>query len=149
MDIVAKYVHEKKPEYDFVWIIFAINTAVAAVSFFVYGLKYTPVILCVVYSFVTSRVNDTILKGARSAAKFEIVTKDPEPLAQELMKTLRHGCTVTRGTGMYSQSDVSILICVVNRAQIADFEKILSKYKGAFVIVSSVNSTYGNFKKIK
>ncbi|MBQ0072055.1 MAG: YitT family protein [Spirochaetales bacterium] len=149
MDIVARFVHTRRPEFEFVWIIFVINSTVAVLSFFVYGMNYAPVILCITYSFVTSRVNDSLLKGAKSAAKFEVITREPDVIAKELMTTLRHGVTMVKGKGMYSGQEVSMLICVVNRTQIADFEKILHQHPDVFVIVSSANTTIGNFKKIK
>ena len=74
MDIVGSIVSHKNPEINMVWLVFSINVAVAVLSFFAYGMNYVPVILCIIYSFVTSRVGDFILKGARSAAKFEIMT---------------------------------------------------------------------------
>lgn len=41
------------------------------------------------------------------------------------------------------------MICVINKHQVADFERIIRKYPGSFAVISSVSSTYGNFKKIK
>lgn len=149
MDIVAALINHRKPEFSLVWLIFLINVIVALLSFFAYGMDYVPVILCIVYSFVTSRVSDTALKGSRSAAKFEVVTSHPEELAAELMSKLHHGCTVLPAKGMYSHEDKSLLICVVNNMQIADFERVIRKYSDTFVVVSSVTGTYGNFKRIK
>ncbi len=149
IDIVASMINHRKPEYSLVWLIFLINVVVALVSFFAYGMDYVPVILCIVYSFVTTRVNDSILKGSRSAARFEIITSEPDALSAELMSKLHHGCTVIPAKGMYSHSDKSVLICVVNNLQIADFERVLSNYKDTFVVVSSVTRTYGNFKRIR
>ena len=149
LDIVAGLIIHKKPSINLVWLVFGINVGVAAISFFAYGMDYVPVILCIIYSFVTSRVGDLILKGARTAAKFEIVTSEPEELSQALMSQLHHGCTVLPARGMYSHTDKSLLICVVNRRQIADFERIIREFDDTFVIVSPVTRTYGNFKHIK
>lgn len=148
-DIVGSFVHAKKPQYNMVWVVFAINVTVAVSSFFVYGMRYEPVILCIIYCFVTSRVSDMIFKGARSAIRFEVVTDHPEELATELMTTLRHGCTVIPAEGMYSHSARSMLICVVNRRQTVDFQNILKKYDHTLAFVSDVNEIFGNFKKIK
>ena len=30
-----------------------------------------------------------------------------------------------------------------------DFENIINQYPGSFAVISSVNSTFGNFKKVK
>lgn len=149
MDITAAMINHHRPEFSMVWIIFAINMVVAFMSFFAYGMNYVPVILCIIYNFVSTRVSDSILKGFKAAVKFEIVTSQPEQLAEELMARLRHGCTVLPAKGMYSRTNKSLLVCVINKMQIADFEKIISRYHDTFVMVSSINSTYGNFKHIK
>lgn len=149
MDIVGSIVNHKNPELSLVWVVFGINALVAVLSFFAYGMNYVPVILCLIYSFVTSRVGDLILKGVRSASKVEIITAHPEELSNALMTRLHHGCTVLPARGMYSHTDKSLLICVVNRRQIADFSKIIKEFSDTFVIMTPVARTYGNFKQIK
>ena len=148
-DIVGSFIHKSKPEFNTVWIIFSINTAVAISSFFVYGLNYQPVILCIIYSFVSSKIGDAIFKGANSAVRFEVITTHPDEIGQEIMTTLRHGCTLISATGLYSGTKQSLLVCIVNPRQMVDFENILKKYDNTFACVGSVSRTFGNFKKIK
>ena len=148
-DVVGEFIHHAHPEYNTVWIIFTVNAVVALGSFFVYGYKYEPVILCAVYIFVNSRTSDAIFKGNRAAAKFEVITTQPEQLSRELITTLHHGCTVIRAEGMYTHSDRAMLICVINRRQVVDFERIIRKYDSTFAYISTVNEIVGNFKKIK
>ncbi len=148
-DIIAAFINKKYPEIDTVWIIFILNVAVAAISFFVYGFNYAAVILCIVNSYATSRVGDMFIKGPQSAAKFEVVTKHPEELAKELMATLHHGCTVVPAKGMYSGEDRGMLICVVNRRQVVEFERIVAKYDDTFAYISTVNKTIGLFHRVK
>ena len=118
-------------------------------SFFVYGMDYKPVILCALYVFVGSRVSDSILKGARMAAKFEVVTSQPEALGAELMEKLNHGCTVMPAKGMYTGTDKYVLVCVVNSRQVVDFERIIQKYDNTFAYISTVKGTVGKFQRVK
>ncbi|MBE6633734.1 MAG: YitT family protein [Ruminococcaceae bacterium] len=148
-DVVAAFINHRYPEYDTVWIIFALNVSVAVASFFVYGMEYQPVILCALYVFVSSKVSDSIFKGARAAAKFEVVTTHPEELAEELMKKLRHGCTLLPAKGMYTKMEKSMLVCVVNTRQVVEFERIIRKYDNTFAYISTVNGTVGEFHKRK
>lgn len=148
-DVVGEFIHHARPEYNTVWVIFTINAIVAVASFFVYDLKYEPVILCAVYIFVNSRTSDAIFKGNRAAAKFEVITTQPEQLSHELITTLRHGCTVIRAEGMYTHSNRAMLVCVINRRQVVDFERIIRKYDNTFAYISTVKGIVGNFKKIK
>lgn len=148
-DVVGEFIHHARPEYNTVWVIFTINAVVAVASFFVYDFKYEPVILCAVYIFVNSRTSDAIFKGNRAAAKFEVITTQPEQLSHELITTLRHGCTVIRAEGMYTHSNRAMLVCVINRRQVVDFERIIRKYDNTFAYISTVNGIVGNFKKVK
>ena len=148
-DILAAFINKRYPEMDTVWIIFALNVVVAVISFFVYGFNYAAVILCIVYSFATGRVGDMLIKGPQSAAKFEVITPDPESLAKELIETLHHGCTIIPAKGAYSGEERSMLVCVVNRRQVVDFERIIAKYENTFAYVSTVNKTLGLFRRVK
>ena len=148
-DIMGAFINHKHPEFDTVWAIFLMNVVVAGVSFFVYDMNYQPVILCALYVFMSSKVSDSILKGARTAAKFEVITTHPNELAQELMGTLRHGCTVISAKGMYTGTDKYMLVCVVNPRQVVDFERIIRKYDNTFAYISTVNGTMGEFRRVK
>lgn len=152
-DIIAALINKKKPEFDMVWVIFAINVAIAITSFFVYGQSgniassYEPVILCLIYCFVSSTLSDYFFKGGKSAIKFEIITTHHDEIATEIIEKLHHGCTIISGVGAYSHSDKKVLICIVNRRQIPACEKILKKYDNTFAFMENVNGTFGTFNR--
>ena len=147
-DIVAAWVRRKHPEASLVWLIFGLNASVAALSFFVYGCQFEPVILCLIYCYLSSRISDMILKGCKTALKFEVVTRHADLLSARLLQELHHGVTVLPAQGMYSDTPRSLLICVVNRHQIVKFQQILQEFPDTFAYVSTVSETMGNFKKI-
>ena len=146
-DIVAAWVRKKHPSFNLIWVIFTMNAVVAAASYFVYGYQFEPVLLCLIYCFLSSRIGDAMLKGGKSALKFEVVTKQPEELSARLMRELHHGVTMLRAEGMYSASPTSLVVCVVNRHQVVRFQEILSEFPGCFAYVSSVNETVGRFDR--
>lgn len=147
-DIVAAWVRKKHPEASLVWLIFGLNASVAVLSFFVYGRQFEPVILCLIYCYLSSRISDSILKGGKTALKFEVVTCHADALSERLLQELHHGVTVLPAQGMYSDTPRSLLICVVNRHQIVRFQDILREFPDTFAYVSTVSETLGNFKKI-
>ena len=149
IDIVGEMVHHKRPEYNMVWVTFSINAAIAATSYFVFNYKFEPVICCLVYGFVTSTVANSVLKGYHAALKFEIVTDRPEEMAGELMGQLHHGVTLLSAEGAYTHMQKSLVICIVNKRQIADVERIISSFPGSFAYITSVNATVGNFVRVK
>ena len=146
-DVVAALINHKHPETNVIWLIFSLNAVVVVLSFFVYKNNYQPVLLCIAYIFVFSRVGDAVFKGSRSAVKFEVVTTHPEEITQELFATMRHGCTAMQVRGEYSHTDRAMLICVINRREIADFERIIRKYEDTFAYFSGVNRIVGNFNR--
>lgn len=147
-DIVAAWVRKKRPEASLVWVIFTLNASVAVLSFFVYGCQFEPVILCLIYCYLSSSISDTILKGGKSAMKFEVITRQPEELSRQLLQQLHHGVTVLQAEGMYSETPRCLLICVVNRHQVVRFQEILARFPDTFAYVSSVSETLGNFKHV-
>lgn len=148
-DILAALINHFKPRFNTVWVMFAINAGVAAMSYFVYGRVALPVILSVFCSFVSGVISDYLLKGAGAALKFEIITDQPQMLAKEIMDTLDRGCTQIAAKGMYSGNENSVLVCIVGKKQRVDMERIISKYEGSFGFCSPVKSTYGYFLRTK
>ncbi len=146
-DIVAAWVRKKHPSFNLIWVIFSINALVAVISYFVYGYRFEPVILCLIYCFVSSQIGDRMLKGFKSALKFEVITKHPKELSARLLTELHHGVTMLNAEGMYSETPTSMLVCVVNRHQIVRFQEILSEFPDSFAYVSSVNETMGKFER--
>ncbi len=148
-DVVSFCIKHYHPEYNVAWIGFALNSVIAVVSFFVYDQKFEPVICCIIYCFVVSTVGNSVVKGAQSALKFEIVTDNPEALSKELMTELKHGVTMISAEGAYTHELKSLVICIVNKHQIADIQRIIERYPGTFTYITSVSETLGNFIKIK
>ena len=147
MDFVASLIHKFKPNINFFWTVFALNITVAAISFFVYGYKLEPVLLCIIYSFTTSTVSDKLNKSGRSAVRFEIVTDHPEAISQAIIQRLHHSATLVPGKGMYQGKETNLLICVVNRTQAATLSAIIRSFPGTFAVMSQVSEVMGNFQK--
>ncbi len=147
-DFIAQYVHEHHPDIAFTRVLFWFNAAVALSSYFVYDNNVEPVILSIVYTYLTTNISGGIIRGGESAVKLEMITDEPDRLTDELIKKLRHSVTIFKAIGGYSKQEKTMLICVVNPHQIKDFMEIIANYPGTFVCVSDVTHTIGNFKKI-
>ncbi len=153
MELISKIINVKRPNTNFFIIVFTINAIIALVSLFVYSDKgtvdYKPVALCITYCFVSNYVGNYIIKGTKTAYQFTVVTEHPKEISEELTSVLRHGVTEIAAKGAYSQTNKTVLLCVVNNTQIADFSKIISKYDNTFSYCETVNETFGNFKRIR
>lgn len=148
MDYVAALIRVRRPEINFFRLTFGINCVVAGISYFVYGYQIEPVILCVLYSFMSSTVSDKVVKSGRSAIRFEIVTDYPQELYAAIREHLHHGVTLIPGKGMYRDRPVSVLICVINKSQIAPMNDLIRSFPDTFAVMSQVGSVVGNFRQL-
>ena len=147
-DFVAALVHKRRPEYSMMKVIFVLNTAVALMSYFVYDYNVEPVALCIIYSYITTHISDSMLKGGQRALKVEMITAHPKEITEQVINKLHHSATILRAEGGYSHTEKTMLICVINKHQITEFTKIISAYPDTFACVSDVNETLGNFKRV-
>ena len=156
-DIIAKYVSRKKPQLNFFWVTLGINAAVALASFFVYAERvdgeltynYRPVVLCMLYCFTTSLIGNLMLKGSKTAYKFVVITPHAQEIEKEIMQKLRRSATRLKGEGAYSNTEREVLLCVVGKHQVIDFQNILKDYPDTFSFMETVNQTIGNFQNKK
>ena len=147
-DFIAAIIHKFKPEQSVFFLIFALNASVALLSYFVYDYQIEPVILCILYSFMSTTVSDKLNKSGRSAVCFEIITDYPQEIADEIIYHLNHSCTLIPAKGMYSGRETNMLICVVNKTQVAAISRIVRKYPNTFAIMDPVSEVMGNFKRM-
>ena len=147
-EFIAKLIHKRNPTVNFFSIIFVLNVSVAIASYFVYGYKIEPVLLCIIYSYFSSSVRDNMNRKNNSAVRCEIVTAQGEALGKELIDTLHHSVTKLEGQGLYSGQDKSVLVCIINPSQLTELTKTVAKYPGSFVSVSHVSTVLGRFKRL-
>ena len=147
-DFVAAVIHKSRPDLNFFFVSFSINTLVAIASYFVYDYQMEPVILCVLYSFMSSTVSDRVFKSGRTAVRFEIITDYPQEIADAIIHQLHHSATLLPGKGMYLGREKNILICVVNNNQLSALSAIIREYPNTFAVMSQVSEVMGNFKRL-
>ena len=147
-DFISAIIHKRNPNKPFFGMSFAINSVIAAASFFVYGYQMEPVILCILYSFMSTNVGDKLMKSGREAICFEIITDYPQEISDEIIDKLHHTTTLIPAKGMYSGRETNMLICVVNKTQAATVSRICRSYPNTFAIVDPVREVMGNFKNL-
>ncbi len=147
-DFISAIVHKYCPEKSVLGLTFTMNVFIAIASYFVYGYQMEPVILCILYSFMSSTVGERLMKSGREAVCFEIVTDHPKEISEELIRKVRHSATLIPARGMYSGRETNMLICVVNKTQAATVSRIIRKYPRTFAIMDPVSEVMGNFKDL-
>jgi len=162
-DIISKILSEKKPEFNFFFASFIINSAVAVISLFVYAFdenlvfdyhnlsNYKPVALCVLYCLSDSLLADVIWRNGKEASQFIVITSSPEQIIESIMKITHHTGTIIDGRGVYTGDDKTVLIFVVNKFQVPQIKRLLKRFPDTFSYIATVNETVGYFdsRKVK
>ena len=147
-EFVATLIHKKKPNFNFFSVIFALDAAVAIISYFVYDYKIEPVLLCIIYCYFSSAVRDNMNRKYQSAVRCEIITEDPEGLCREVIHKLHHSATVFPAKGAFTGKEKSVIVCIVNQSQVSELTRLVTQYPGSFVALSQVSNVIGNFKRL-
>lgn len=147
-DFIAAIIHKDRPDLNFFIIVFTINVFVAGASYFVFDYQIEPVILCILYSFMSTMVSDKMMRSGRSAVRCEIITDYPDEISADIISKLHHSATLLPAKGMYSGRETNILVCIVNKTQLAALSAIIKEYPRTFAVMSSVNEVFGNFKRM-
>ena len=147
-DFIAALIHKNHPEKSIFGLIFAMNAMVAVASYFVYDYKMEPVILCILYSFASSTLSEKVTKSGRTAVRCEIITDRPQEISDAIIGKLRHSATLIPAKGMYSGKETNVLICVVNKTQVAALSSIIRSFPNTFAVFSQANEVMGNFRKL-
>ena len=147
-DFISAIVHKRNPNKSVLGFSFTINVFIAISSYFVYGYQMEPVILCVLYSFMSSTVGERLQKSGKEAICFEIITDFPLEITGDIIARTGHSTTLIPAVGMYSGKETNMLICVVNKSQAAAVTEICRSYPNTFTIMDPVGQVVGNFKKM-
>ena len=145
-DFISAIVHKRNPNKSVLGFSFTINVFIAISSYFVYGYQMEPVILCILYSFMSSTVGERLQKSGKEAICFEIITDFPLEITGDIIARTGHSTTLIPARGMYSDKETNMLICVVNKAQAAAVTEICRSYPNTFTIMDPVGQVVGNFK---
>ena len=147
-DFVSAIVHKRNPAKSVLGFSFILNVIIATASYFVYGYQMEPVILCILYSFMSSTVGERLMKSGREAICFEIITDYPEEISKEIIERTHHSTTLLPAKGMYSGKETNMLICVVNKTQAVAVANICRSYPHTFAVMDPVGEVMGNFKNM-
>lgn len=141
-DMAAKLLHDRVEFLSIPAILLAIDALVVAVAAAVFGLQAGFFALAALY--VSSQSMDAVIKGVNTAMQFTIITGKPEEIGRRINAELDRGCTRLSARGVYTGSEVGMLLCVVSRTEAARLKKLVAESDPrAFVTVCDVHEALG------
>ena len=146
---ISSLVKHWYPAANIAWLTFILDSVVVVLILFVYDSsnKIESAICTLLNLFLANMVVDYCLQGAKDGYKFEIITDEPEDLAQEIMMELKHGVTEMNVHGLYTHQERFMIVCIIRKRELSKMMKIIKKYPKSFASFSRVNEVFGNFKR--
>lgn len=105
----------------------------------------------VIALYITVKLADFIVEGLSYAKAFYIISKDSNIIGDRIIQEIGRGVTALEARGLYTGSKKDVLMCVVNRAQVAKLKKIVYEIdEKAFIMVTTAHEVLGEgFKDAK
>ncbi|HZX20948.1 MAG TPA: YitT family protein [Clostridia bacterium] len=105
----------------------------------------------VVALYIIVHMADFVIEGLNYSKAFYIISNYPDEIGRKINLELDRGVTILEGRGFYTGEQKDVLLCVVNRAQVAKLKKLVHEIDGdAFIMVTTIHEVLGEgFKQIE
>ena len=144
VDVVGCMIQTKMRHVKVERIIAILSYVIVALTYVVFW-ELESVLLSAIEVFVCEQISASVLRSSRSAVKFEVITDEPEEICEEIINNLKHGATLIKGQGVFSEQEKAVIVVVINYYQLADFLQIISSHKNTFAYYVDVMGVKGNF----
>ena len=122
-DMLASLIHRHIPALRVSVGIFSVDALVIIASAFVFDQQAA--MYALICTFLMNVVVDLVLEGPNSANSFFVISDHSEEIAKKIMDEMDRGVTALEGRGMYSGTDKTVLLCVVNRFEQMQLRRII------------------------
>ncbi len=105
----------------------------------------------VIALYITVKLTDFIVEDLSYSKAVYIISQKPVQISNRIMQELERGVTALEAKGMYTGAHRNVLLCVVNRAEVAKLKKLVyEEDHTAFIMVTTAHEVLGEgFKEIK
>ena len=158
-DIIGKLIYKRNPGVETHWLIFGLDFMIAITSGLLGILKLQkgigasegltivlmPILFSVISMLVSSQIADQITAGLQSSIVFNIISDHPNEIAEQLVKRLHRGVTISHGIGFYTGKEHEVLTCVTSKRQINKVKDIIAEADpSAFTFITKAHEVRGN-----
>jgi len=115
--------------------ILTVNAVVMLLISFSYSIEAVIHTMIVVY--VTSKVVNIVVTGLSQRKSVFIISAKWQEISDEILKDIRRGATIIKGTGGYMRNEEHILYTVIAFTEIGELKRIVRRHDpAAFVVIS-------------
>lgn len=141
-DMLASVIHKKMRHYSVIRIMQILDGTIIAAGMAVFGLNVS--LYAIIAIYVTTMVSDTIIEGPKHAREILIISDHYQEISQQIMHRVHRGVTALNASGMFSNAEKKVLLCVVSKKQIPQIKEVVAEIDDkAFFIIGDVREVLG------
>lgn len=145
-DMIASIMKSKKPNASLGSFIIMVDMVIIGLSLFVFTNGFELLPYTIVALLLCMYITDFINEGYKEVRAFNIITTKPTEISNAIMEQLSRGCSCTSAKGMHSNSDRSIVICLVSKYQTSQLRTLIKEIDpSAFVYLTKVSEVMGEW----
>ncbi len=101
--------------------------------------------------YIVSQMADFIVDDLSHSKAFYIISNHSDDICKKIISELDRGITILEGRGFYTGDNKDVILCAVDRAQVARLKKLVYEIdERAFIMVTTVHEILGEgFKDVK
>ncbi len=141
-DLLAKLIHQHFSSISVGLVLFMVDLSVVVLAGVFLGPSQG--LYAVVALALSSKVVDLVQEGLNTAKAVFIISDHSEKISQWILKELDRGATLLSGKGAYTGKEKDVILCAVNRTQIAELKGVIHEIDpAAFILVADVREVTG------
>ena len=105
---------------------------------------FSLILYCLLTLFVSVKVTDYVVDGMDHSKSVYIISDKHKEISDKILSEIDRGVTGICAKGMYSDSEKTMLMCIVRPREVTKIKRIVRELDNkAFVILSDVSKTFG------
>lgn len=149
-DLLAQIIYKKRNMSSIGQILLVIDSLVIISNALVFN-SISIALYSVIAIYISKKTTDVIFEGVNYSKAINIISKQGERIAKEIIDKTDRGVTTSKCLGVYTNEEYTHVISVVTMPQLPAVKKIVKSIdKGAFIYISDTREVLGlGFKENK
>ena len=142
-DLAGAIIHKYLPQFSIAKAMMALDLVIV-ISSGIVDRKIETALYSIIALFVLVKVADLIVEGLNYAKEFIIISEKYEEIGAAIIENMDRSATIYKAEGLYSRKSTNVLMCVVNRNEVAFLKRTVEGIdENAFVTVKTVHEVLG------
>lgn len=142
-ELLAQIVYKYRPVVSMSQLMLVIDAAIVILSTFAFK-SFSSGLYSIIAIFTSKKTIDVVFEGVNYTKIINIITKQPDKIAERIINEIERGTTAIKCVGEYTKEDYVKLECVATITQIYKIKEIVKKEDSkAFMYIAPASEVLG------